>query len=137
MSHLTKIKSKIDNLVLLKQTLKDLNIQFNEADGSNVIKIKSWDKKIVDEKILLDIKTDCSYNVGVILNKKDNTYEFSADWWGIETYTGVKQEDFVNKIMQKYAYNNLMDKIRDKGYSLVTEEVDDKNNIRVVLRKWQ
>ena len=30
-----------------------------------------------------------------------------------------------------------MDKIKDKGYQIVNEEVDNKQNIRIVLRKWQ
>jgi hypothetical protein len=137
MSHITKVKSKIDNLLLLKKTLQDLEIECIEASTDNSIKLKTWGKEKISDDIIMEIKTGSSYNAGVVLNKEDNTYEFVADWWGVETFTGVKQEDFIDKITQKYAYNNIMDKIKDKGYELVTEKVDEEKNIRIVLRKWQ
>jgi hypothetical protein len=137
MSHITKIKSKITNLNLLKKCLADLKIQYTEITKENKIEIKSWDKKSVASDIKLEIKTGSSYNVGVILNEKTETYEFVADWWGVESHSGIKTEDFINKISQKYAYNNVMDKIKDKGYQIVNEDVDDKQNIRIVLRKWE
>ena len=85
----------------------------------------------------MEIKTGSSYSIGVVLNKKTNNLEFIADWWGVESHSGINHEDFLNKIYQKYAYNNVMDAIKNKGYQLVNEESDDKNNIRIVLRKWQ
>ncbi len=135
MSHLTKVKSKIKNLNMLKQSLNEIKMKFVESNIHNKLKIKAWNKK--NEDILLEIKTGCSYSVGVVLNEENNTYEFVADWWGVETYTGIIKEDFVNKITQKYAYNNVMDKIKDKGYELVTEEIDENKNIRIVLRRWE
>ena len=137
MSHITKVKSKLKNLVMLKKTLKDLNMDFVEAKEELQLTVKAWNNKKIDKNILMEIKTGSSYNIGVTLNEKDNTYEFVADWWGVETYADVTQEELLNKITQKYAYNNVMDKIREKGYELVTEAVDEKKNIRVVVRKWQ
>jgi Protein of unknown function (DUF1257) len=137
MSHITKVKSKIDNLLLLKKTLADLDIECIEATTDNSIKLKAWGKEKINEDVIMEIKTGSSYSVGLVLNKEDNTYEFVADWWSVETFTGIKQEDFIDKITQKYAYNNIMDKIKDKGYELVTEKVDEDKNIRLVLRKWQ
>lgn len=137
MSHITKAKSKIKNLTLLKQALKDLGMNFEEATEENQLSVKAWNKEKETENIIMSIDTGCSYNAGVVYNTEEETYEFVADWWGIETYTEVTQEDFINKITQKYAYNNIMEKVKEKGYQLVNEEVDDKNQIRVVVRKWQ
>jgi len=133
MSHFTRVKTKINDLVRLKQVLQELDYTFLEAGQNSSLAIKGWDKLTQD--VQLEIKTGCSYSVGVILN--ENNLEFVADWWGLETYTGVTQEDFINKITRKYAYSTVMDKIKEKGYSIVTEEIDDKQNIRILLRKWE
>ncbi|MDY6969220.1 MAG: DUF1257 domain-containing protein [Spirochaetota bacterium] len=135
MSHFTKIKTNISNLNILKQTLKDLNIVYNESDINNKLTIKGWNNENVE--VLLELKTGCSYGVGVVLNEENNTYEFVADWWGVETGTEVTQEDYINKITQKYAYNTVMDKIRSKGYEIVSEDVDEETNVKIVLRKWE
>jgi len=133
MSHFTKVKTKINDLVRLKQVLSELNYSFLEAAENTSLLIKGWDK--TTEKVQLEIKTGCSYNVGVVVNQ--NQLEFVADWWGLETFTGVTQEDFISKITQKYAYSTVMDKIKDKGYTIITEDIDNKQNIRILLRKWE
>ncbi len=135
MSHITEVKTNIKNLIMLKQALKDLNIEFVEADAQNMLEIKGWNKE--KKEVLMELKTGCSYSVGVVLNEETKTYEFVADWWGLETYTEVSQEEYINKITQKYAYNTVLDKIRSKGYELVNEEVDEEQNVRVVLRRWE
>ncbi|MCP4133335.1 MAG: DUF1257 domain-containing protein [bacterium] len=135
MSHFTKVKTQIKNLVMLKQALDDLNITCVEAEEGQTIEIKGWNKDTTE--VLMELKTGSSYSVGVIENQETGTYEFVADWWGIETYTEVTQEQFMNKITQRYAYNTVMDKIKAKGYDLVTEEVDEKEQLHVVLRKWE
>jgi hypothetical protein len=120
---------------MLKQALKDLEIEFIEAEEHGKIAIKGWNKETRD--VRLKLKTGGPFEVGVILNEETGTCEFVADWWGVETYTEQTQEQYLNKISQRYAYNTVMDKIKEKGYQMVTEEVDEKNNVHIVLRKWE
>lgn len=134
MSHITKIKTKIKNLITLKKTLDELDINYN--DDINNIKVKSWNNKKIEGEFVLEITTGTPYNIGVVLDAKSNTYEFVADWWGIETYTGLNQEQYMSKISQKYAYSTIMDKVNEKGYNLISENTDEKGNIKLVLRKW-
>jgi hypothetical protein len=129
MSHITTIKSKITNLEVLKTSLKNLNFDIIENKNGETIKIKSWNKQTIDlENVVLEIKTGTPYNVGVIYNEQEKTYEFVSDWWGIETYTQLNEEKFINKITQRYAYDSVMSKLTEKGYNFIKEEVDDKNN---------
>ena len=134
MSHLTKVKSQITDLTLLKQTLDDLEIQYLEAAQGETLEIRGWNKEKTNAQLVL--KTGGPYDVGVVVNEVDKTFEFVADWWGVETYTEMTEKQYVNKISQKYAYNNVMEKVRSKGYSVVEEKNDQKQNIHVVLRKW-
>jgi hypothetical protein len=136
MSHIAKIKSKINNLVLLKQTLDDLGIKYVEATENTPLRVKVWNDKFIEDDVKLEIKTGCTFSIGVVYNEEEKSYDFVADWWGIETYADVKQEDMMNKINQKYAYNNVLEKVRKEGYDVVTEQVDNENNIRIVARKW-
>ena len=134
MSHFTKVKTKINNLNLLKQVLEDINIQFIESTAEQQISINCFNNEKID--VQMELKTGGKYSVGVV-EAEDGTYEFVADWWGVEMYTELNEQQYTNKIIQKYAYNSVMDKVRAKGYDFVQEEVDDKNNIHVVLRKWE
>ena len=137
MSHITKVQSKIKNFIHLKQALDDLNIQYVEATAENQLTVNAWNNEKMENDILMEIKTGSSYNIGVVLDKETNSYEFVADWWGVESFADIKQDELLNKITQRYAYNEVIDKVKEKGYELVTEEVDEKQNIRVVVRKWQ
>lgn len=134
MSHFTKVKTELKNLLILKQTLKDLDLTFVEADENTKINIKGWNNE--KEEALLEIKTGGPYSIGVVHNQEEDTYELVADWWGVEMYVEQSQEEFIDKISQKYAYNTVIDKIQTKGYDIATEEVDEENNLRIVLRKW-
>jgi hypothetical protein len=134
MSHFTKVKTELKNLLMLKQTLDDLNLNYVEADAENQIQIKGWNNE--EEEVLMEIKTGGPYSIGVVKNNETNSYEFIADWWGVEMYLEKTQEEFVNQLSQKYAYNTVIEKIQAKGYDISTEEVDEENNLRIVLRKW-
>jgi hypothetical protein len=133
MSHFTKVKTKIKNLTQLKTTLDQLDYSYESSTEDVTMEIHGWNKDKTD--VLLKIKTGGSYDIGVVENQEGG-YEFVADWWGVETTTGLTQEDFINKITQQYAYSTIIEKIKKKGYDLITEEVDDKQTIRLVVRKW-
>jgi len=134
MSHLTTIETKITNLNLLKQALDLLKLDYVEGTEKNLVKIKGWNNESIDA--LLEIKTGGPYGIGVVQNKELGTFEFIADWWGVETYLGENQETILQKITQKYAYTTVMDKIRKQGYTVVKESTDNEQNIRLVLRRW-
>ncbi|MBN1699168.1 MAG: DUF1257 domain-containing protein [Spirochaetales bacterium] len=133
MSHFTRVKTQIRDLCTFKEALKELDIEFTEAGETQDVTITGWQGK--KEKVLMELKTGSSYSVGLVENK-EGSYEFVADWWGVETYTGITREDYINKLTQKYAYCTVMDRIKDKGYDIVKEEVDGKQNIRILIRKW-
>jgi hypothetical protein len=133
MSHIAKIDTKIKDLSYLKKALAALNIQFVEAEGETLT-LKGYSKKEVITGCLMEIKTGSSYSIGI--RRKEKGYELVADWWAIETFTGQKQEDIVNKITRQYAYETIMDKIKGMGYSVIQEEQDVKENLRITVRRW-
>lgn len=134
MSHIAKIDTKIKDLAYLKKALAALNIQFTEAKEGETLTLKGYGKKEVITGCLMEIKTGSSYSIGI--RRKEKGYEVVADWWAIETFTGQKQEDLMNKITRQYAYETIMDKIKGMGYSVVQEEQDVKDNLRITVRRW-
>lgn len=131
MSHFTKVKTKIKNLEMLKQALQVIGLTFTEAEENEQVTVKGWENNNLEAQMSID--PGCSY--GIAVNKVDDGYELNADWWAIETYTGKTQQEFLSTIEKQYAYETIMDKIKQQGYSVVTEE-ESKEQIRIVVRRW-
>ena len=134
MSHIAKVDTKIKDLVSLKKALKTLNIQYIEAQEGQTLTLKGYEKNEIITDCIMEIKTGSSYSIGI--RRKEKGYEVVADWWAIETYTGQKQEELMNKITRQYAYETIMDKVKGMGYSVVQEEQDAKENLRITVRRW-
>lgn len=133
MSHFTRVQSKIRDIERLKQVLDTLGYAYREAEQGQQLSIKGWEGETA--QAVLEINPGCSYGIGVVVDQ-EGTCELVADWWAIETWTERTQTDFVQEITRQYAYETVMDKVRSAGYSVVTEEQDESNQVRVVVRKW-
>lgn len=134
MSHIAKVDTKIKDLMNLKKALKTLDISFVEAEASETLTLKGYGKSEIIKDCIMEIKTGSSYSIGI--RKKEKGYEVVADWWAIETFTGQKQEEIMNRITRQYAYETVMDKISTMGYNIVQEEQDTENNLRITVRSW-
>lgn len=134
MSHISKIDTKIKDLNMLKKALDSLNMKYVEAEENQKITLHGYGKDEEIENCIFEIKTGCKYSIGI--RKVENDYEVVADWWAIETFTGLKQDEIMNKITRQYAYETIIDKVKDMGYSVVQEDEDTKNNIHLTVRRW-
>jgi hypothetical protein len=133
-SHITKVDTKINDLLFLKKALQTLGIRFIEAEEGEPLTLKGYGKNEIITGCIMEIKTGSSYSIGI--RRKEKGYEVVADWWAIETFTEQKQEDIMNRITRQYAYETIMDKVRGLGYSIVQEEQDKKENLRITVRRW-
>lgn len=134
MSHISKIETKIKDLAFLKKALDKLNMQYREAKEGERINVLGYGKDEVIDDCVMEIKTGSKYGIGIC--KVEGNYEVVADWWAIETFTGEKQEEIMNRITRKYAYETVMDKVHAMGYGVIQEEQDVKNNLRITVRRW-
>jgi hypothetical protein len=135
MSHISKIDTTIKDLRILKKALKNINMECIEAKNNQLITVLGYGKNELIENCIMEIKTGCKYSIGV--RKVDQNYELVADWWAIETFTGLKQEDILNKITRQYAYENVLEKVKDMGYNVVDEKQDLQQNVKLTLRRWK
>jgi len=106
------------------QALKDMGFSYQEGDQQ--VSGFGGQKTAVDIRIPLKL----SYDVG--LRKKGSAYELVADWFGVK---GIKQKDFTDRLMQRYAYHATRAKLEDQGFDMVEEEVAETGQIRIVLRR--
>jgi len=132
MSHFTKVATKIKNLVLLQQALKDLN--YETVLGSEQVQVRGWHGAL--ETADLVVKASKTYDIGVRLNKETGSYEFVADWWGVETTRGVSQKDFVDQVMRRYAYHVVTTEVKARGYTVVEEEAKTDQTVAITVRRW-
>jgi hypothetical protein len=132
-SHFTSVKTKIRDLICLTRALKDLGYEYTEAEAEQLVKVRGYQGQTTDA--VLSIHASKTYDVGVKITT-DGTYEFVADWWGVETTRGVTEEEFIKKLTQRYSYHKVMEEIRKKGYTIDTEETQEDETIQLRVRTW-
>ncbi len=133
MSHFTAVETKINDLVCLKRALKDLNIQFAEAQQGQEVMVKGYQGQTTGA--LMSIQISKSYEIGVKLDAKGNV-QFVADWWGVETTRGWSEEEFIKKVTKRYSYHKVMAEIQKRGYTLESEEVKEDQTVQIRVRNW-
>lgn len=133
MSHFTSVKTKIKDLVCLVRALKDLNFNVTEATQEQQVHVRGYQGQSMDAQ--LSIHASKTYDIGVKLTA-DGTYEFVADWWGVETTRGITEEDFIKQVTQRYSYHKVMEEVKKRGFTLETEEVDEEQQIHIRVRTW-
>jgi hypothetical protein len=124
MSHFSRIKTQMIEKEYLLKALEDLGYSYEE--GNVTVSGFQGEQTPVDIRIPMNI----GYDIG--FRKVRDRYEVIADWWGV---TGLNQKEFTNTLMQRYAYHVTLTKLESQGFTLVSEETGDRDQIRLVLRR--
>jgi len=115
-------------LAMLIKSIVDLGVEYKDlstmrtADGTM-------------HKVDLLIKDKNGKDIGFEKTKKGD-YKIIADTSSLTGAQLKEQQRFINKIKQKYAYNRIMDVLKQQGYVIAEEEKVQNNTIRLVARKW-
>ncbi len=133
MSHFTSVKTKIKDLVCLVRALKDLGYAHTEAEEEQTVRVLGYQGQTTDA--VVSIHASKTYDIGVKLTA-DGTYEFVADWWGVETTRGVTEEEFIQKLTQRYSYHKVMEEIQKRGFTIEEEKTEEDETIKVRVRTW-
>jgi hypothetical protein len=125
MSHFTRMQTQMVEKVYLMQALADLGYTCQE--GQVEIRGYGGNRTRVDLRV---VTKNPGYDIG--FRKVDNAYEIVADWWGIRD---TKREQFLQQVLQRYAYHEARVKLEEQGFALVSEEVQEGERIHLVLRR--
>lgn len=123
MSHFTRVQTKIMELKYLRQALDDLHYDY--AEGA--LKVRGFNDQ--DTAVDLLVKT-AGYSIGFC--KGPQGYQIVADWWGVK---GIKKRTFIDAVTRRYAYHATLAKLADQGFDLVSEEVQEDQQVRLVMRR--
>ena len=134
MSHFTQVETKINDLVALKAALAELGLAFEEATENQLVKVRGWKGSTLTAEAR--IKASKSYDIGLQLTE-EGTYKLVADWWGIETTRGVKEEEVVKELNAKYAYQRVVAAVEEQGYTIDTNAVQKDGTVKLTVSKWE
>ena len=132
MSHFTKCDLKMTNLEAIKRALAEMEVPFVAEEQGQAAVVRGYRGQTLDAAIKIDMG---KYDIGVV-RAADGSFDFVADWWGVETTKGLSQEEFVNKLSQRYSYHNVKMACEAKGYSVEEETNEEDGTINLVVRKW-
>jgi hypothetical protein len=130
MSHFTKVETKINDLVALKKALDQLGWKYKYAEAG--VEVRGYRGQTMKAEMSIDMG---KYDVGVVKTEA-GTYELVADWWGVETTKGLKEEEVVKEINQKYAYQRVVAAVEAEGYSIDTNQVSADGSVQLNVSKW-
>jgi hypothetical protein len=125
MSHLTRIKTQMVEKEYVLKALQDLGYAYEEGD----VKIRGFGGQRTRVEIRVATKSR-GYDIG--FRKSGASYEIVADWWGVR---GIAKNRFVQQVTQRYAYQAARNRLEEQGFTVVDEEVGEKGQIHLVLRR--
>ena len=124
MSKFVEIKTELRDLAMIKRSLDDLDLEYSE-DAQYV---HHWSGRRVQTPLLV----------------KDGfvTFGLRADADGIYEVVGDDMQTHrinatIQRVQQRYAYHKVLVETERAGFTLVEEQIDADNVIRMTVRRWQ
>ena len=122
MSKYVSIQTSLKNETFLSPALADLKCEVLTTKKIRTLLGRSYD---VD----LAVKTPFGI-VGFVKNKSG---EFSLVG---DDMVLARKDQFMNRLSQRYAYHQILADAQQAGFQLVSEQTDDRQSVRLVMRKW-
>lgn len=126
MSCFTKIATRLVDLDAIEAAAADLGYETRR----DTKQVRGWSSQTTTADAVLQRK-DSHYDIGAV-REKDGTYGFVSDW----SMSGVRQQDFVDRLSQRYSYRRVVTQAKASGFVVAKEKVDEAGAIRLVLRKF-
>lgn len=125
MSHFTKTRTKLSDSQILQDAL--------EALGYKVLPPGRGVAGFAGDTAKAEFKikpAQSNYEIGFVPSR--DGYSIVADWWGLRT---IDQQSFVGTLTQGYARQATVSQLREEGFQVVEEELDDEGVIRLTLSR--
>jgi hypothetical protein len=133
-SHFTKVATRINDLEALRIALDKLGKKYAVAEEGAAVTVRGWKGQKLDAQLSIDMGR---YDVGVV-RAEDGTYELVADWWGVETTSGKKEQEVVDEIQREYAFARVVQACEAQGYAIAREDIEqaEDGTVRLVATRW-
>jgi hypothetical protein len=127
-SHFTRVKTQITDVEVLKRALGDL--QYTVAENTLV---RGYQGKQEHAEVV--VSPGGAYDIGFIKGS-DGHFQVVADWWGVHKDNGLREQAFLNPVMQRYAYHTVVDQVAKQGFQVVQETVGTDSTVKLTVRRW-
>ena len=128
MSHFSRIKTSILEIDLLKKSLTNLNLVWEEKEQL----IKGY--KNVNFKVNLVIKQNNNIDIG-FEKTKDNNYQLIADLRFWDQSTPV--DAFLDSLHKEYAITTVLEETKKQGFETISQIKNQQNGEVVIsVEKW-
>ena len=126
MSHITSVKTQLKDAQVLRRSLEKIGYYVQEGgviSGAS----SAGESRAVD---LLARKD--GFRIGFRRSRSDhNAYEALADWH----VQRKGQRVIINEIVRTYSREKVLDMARRRGYSVIRNQVNQRGQIELILRK--
>lgn len=130
MSHFTTVKTRILDVEALEQSLYQLDFKVIHK-----ARIQGWQGRQKKAALVAQIG-DCPYDIGFVKDPQTQHYNMVADWWALQQATGVGEQEWADRVTQRYAYNKILKEVAKQGFLVAQDQVTADQSIRLVVRKW-
>jgi hypothetical protein len=128
MSHFSRIKTSIREIDLLKKSLTNLNLVWEEKEQL----IKGY--KNETHKVNLVIKQNNNIDIG-FEKTKDNNYQLIADLSFWDQSTPV--DAFLDSLHKEYAITTVLEETKKQGFETISQIKNQQNGeIVISVEKW-
>lgn len=124
MSHFTRIRTKLRNLVLLERALRDLG--YVPSVGN--VRVRGWHGE--SRRADLVVQQPNGYDFGFRL--VDGELVMLADVYGFRG----NPADLLGPISQRYAYHVCREQAEAQGFQVTGETVDEDGTIRLIVERY-
>jgi len=131
MSHFTYIQTQFKNREALIKALNDVGYSHIEEGSDLPLYGYLGDRRPQTADIVIRRKYLSAASNDIGFKWKGDHYEAI-----ISEYDRRVFPDFIPKIQRKYAYHAVLATAAEKGFTVESESVDEKGQIRIVLGRW-
>jgi len=129
MSHFSTIKTTFVSKDHLKKALQDVTNEFGLGNIRENAMVGGYGGSATRADIVAGTRNK-GYDIG--FRSENGAYGLVADWYGIKD---IDKDSLTNRLSQRYAYHAVKEKLEEKGFSFVEEEVTEENTIHLRVRR--
>ena len=122
MSHFTRVRTQLHHLDTVRRALEDLGYTVGKGDVRGF-----GDQHVVADLV---VRVDGSHDIG--FRQTRGSVEMVADFWEMN----INQQEFLQKVTQRYAHLTVLDQAAKQGFAVVAEETLEDGSVRLVMQRW-
>jgi hypothetical protein len=129
MSHFSTLKTSFVSKDHLKKALQDVRNEFGLGPVRENSAVGGFGGASSLAEIVVATRNK-GYDIG--FRREKGVYGLVADWFGIKD---INEEQLASRLARQYAYHAVKEKLDEKGFTLVEEEIMKEDTIHLRVRR--